>query len=479
MNNLLGKAITNLYMYGNTSLEIGSNNIIITFFIEDNELKIKMERQFENNLSDELYLSSKEGFAHIACLVFYSINIYKQIADRVQLSSTINGKTNNYNNITVINELFYQLKAMISCAKSSLKVSSLDTNNFTIFVNHLANNANFEKNYELLEINDILDKLSPSSYDLIGLNNLNIDHEMLTSKNYITNPAIGRENEIEALETAILMPSKSALLVGEPGIGKTAIVEGLAYKIINKQVPNILQGKKILKVNTSSIIKGCTLVGALEEKVERLVKYLIQNPDTILFIDEFHTSIGAGKGNHDTLDLANMLKPYLDRGQIKIIGVTTKDEYDEYIKNDKAYNRRFQKVNISEPNKDSLLQIIEETIKKLIKITNLNWEFTAENQAMIINHIIETSNVKHCIYNDRRYNPDASITILELAFAISLQKGFSNVPIESIVEAIRQCDFLYESVREASANKLLSKYQAESSKRIQKRKIIKFPTKRT
>lgn len=475
MNNLLEKAIKDLYMYGNTSLEIGSDNIIITFFIENNELKIKMKRYFEKNLSNIFYFSLEEGFTHIACLVFYSINLYKQVADRVQLSSTINEKTNNYNNITVINELFYQLKAMILCAKSSLKVSSLDTNNFTVFVNHLANNTIFEKNYKLLQINEILGNLSPSLYDLVGLNSLNIDHELLTSKNYITNPAIGRENEIEALETAILMPSKSTLLVGEPGSGKTAIVEGLAYKIINKQVPNILQDKKILKVNISSIIKGCTLVGALEEKVERLVKYLIQNPDTILFIDEFHTSIGAGKGKHDTLDLANMLKPYLDRGQIKIIGATTTEEYDEYIKNDKAYNRRFQKVNISEPNKDSLFQIVEETIKKLTKTTNLNWEFTTENQTMIINHIIETSNVKHCIYNDKRYNPDASITILELAFAISLQKGLNNVPIESIVKAIKQSDFIYESVRERSANKLLAKYQTSSPKQIQKCKVIKFP----
>lgn len=150
------------------------------------------------------------------------------------------------------------------------------------------------------------------------MNNLGINYEFLTNKDYIRNPAIGRENEIENLEIALLMPSKSAILVGETGVGKTAIVEGLAYKIMNGQVSNKLKNKKILKVNTSSIIQGCTFVGALEAKAEKLVQYLIKNPDTILFIAEFHTIIGAGKGNHNTLDLANILKPYLDRGQIKI-----------------------------------------------------------------------------------------------------------------------------------------------------------------
>jgi len=139
--------------------------------------------------------------------------------------------------------------------------------------------------------------------------------EDLTAKTYITNPAIARENEIKKLILVLLTPEKSGLLVGKPGIGKTAIVEGLAYLIQKNEVPDALKGYKIIKVNSSSLIGKITIQGKEELIIQLLVDELKNQEKTILFIDEIHTLMG-GSGS-SPMDLANILKPGLDRGDIK------------------------------------------------------------------------------------------------------------------------------------------------------------------
>lgn len=312
----------------------------------------------------------------------------------------------------------------------------------------------------------------------VDLNDIDLDYEFLSNRNYLSNPAVDCEEEIEELEIALLTPSKSAILVGPPGVGKTAVVEGLSYKISTDQVPPALQNKRILKINVSSVVRGCNLVGMFEAKVEKLMRYLVENPNTILFMDEIHTAIGAGRGSNGNLDLANIMKPYIDRGQIKVIGATTEEEYEEYIKSDKAFNRRFQKISISEPQKSSVCQIIEETIIKLEKTTGVKWDFDIDTSKMIIHHIAECTDEKHRVYNDKRYNPDISLIILENSFARALLREFDSISIENISDAIRKSQFLYESVRMTSADKLLSKYQSINSSNLTGRtkcKIIQLP----
>ena len=165
-----------------------------------------------------------------------------------------------------------------------------------------------------------------------------------TEREYITNPAIGREEEIKQLVLILLTPEKSAILVGKPGVGKTALVEGLAYRIQIGNVPNALKGYQIIKINTSALLGVDPETG--EGKIQILLDELKNYHNLILFIDEIHTLMG---NKEDALDFANMFKPGLDRGDIKVIGATTTEEYEQYILRDKAFVRRFQKVDIAEP----------------------------------------------------------------------------------------------------------------------------------
>ena len=183
-------------------------------------------------------------------------------------------------------------------------------------------------------------------------NILNRYADNLTLINYITNPAIAREKEIKQVILTLLTPEKSAILVGKPGIGKTAIVEGLAYKIQRNDVPDILKGYQIYRINVTA------LVGEIqgENRVLKLIEELKQQTRIILFIDEIHTLIGSS--NEKALDLANMFKEGLSRGSIKLIGATTTAEYDRYIVRDKAFLRRFEKIEVEEPTSEMCIQIL-------------------------------------------------------------------------------------------------------------------------
>lgn len=518
--NLMTQAIENIYKFGNTTLHLDNHNCKVIFYMgNDSELNIKVELNY-GNLLDMYNISMEESSPYIAFLVYYSFANTRRKKDNVYLTSDIVEKKTS--TIAAVNELYQQIMPMISIDKDRIESLAKNNGNYQIFANlssHTSNNLNqlsikdimeelinsynkFEKtlvtacnlwkeigtgkiedsNNAFNKWNDLLNKLYIAQFynsAKVDLNSLDIDYEFLTDKDYLTNPAIGREEEIEDLEIALLTPSKSAILVGPTGVGKTAIVEGLAYRINQGQVPLAIKNKQILKVNTSSLVRGCILVGMFEKKVEKLMKYLSENPDVILFVDEIHTAIGAGAGSKSNLDLANILKPYIERGQIKVIGATTEEEYKEHIKSDKAFNRRFQKIAISEPKRNSTCQIIAETITKLEKTTDIKWDFDTETSKMIIAHIAECTDEKHRIFNDKRYNPDISLTILENSFARALLKGSDNITINNISDAIRKNDSLYESVRISYANQLLSKYQSILSSRhpnIAKSKIIKLST---
>ena len=176
---------------------------------------------------------------------------------------------------------------------------------------------------------------------------LGIYGENFTEKEYYTNPAIGRDEQIKELILVLLTPDKSAVLVGKPGVGKTAIVEGLAYRMKNGQVPDVLKDYKVIRVNTSALLGVDPVTG--EAKIQTLIDEIKTQTKLILFIDEVHTLMGS---KDEALDFANMFKPALDRGDIKVIGATTIDEYERYILRDKAFVRRFQKIDVAEPTRD-------------------------------------------------------------------------------------------------------------------------------
>ena len=172
-------------------------------------------------------------------------------------------------------------------------------------------------------------------------------------------PIIGRTKEINRLINILSRRTKNnPVLIGEPGVGKTAIVEGLAKRIALGNVPDILKKKKILSLNLANLISGTIYRGEFESRLKQIIDEISENPDYILFIDELHNIIGAGS-NQGTMDAANILKPALSRGLLHCIGATTIDEYKKYITSDPALERRFQSINIEEPS-------IEET-KNILK----------------------------------------------------------------------------------------------------------------
>ena len=208
--------------------------------------------------------------------------------------------------------------------------------------------------------------------------------ENFQQKNYITNPAIGRDEQIKQLILILLTPDKSAVLIGKPGVGKTAIVEGLAYRIQKGLVPDILKDYQVIKVNTSALLGVDPVTG--EAKVQTLIDELKSKSKLILFIDEIHTLMGA-KG--EALDFANMFKPALDRGDIKVIGATTTEEYERYILRDKAFVRRFQKVEVEEPTREENIEILIGTLPKIEKRTGAKMLYTPFIQRKMMEFITD------------------------------------------------------------------------------------------
>lgn len=171
-------------------------------------------------------------------------------------------------------------------------------------------------------------------------------------------PVIGREEEIERVINILCRRTKNnPVLVGEPGVGKTAIVEGLGKRIAEGKVPDILKRKKILSLDLTLLISGTIYRGEFESRLRQIIEEISKHPDYILFIDEIHNIIGAGS-NQGTMDAANILKPALARGRLRCIGATTLDEYKKYISNDPALERRFQSVQVEEPSREDTLRIL-------------------------------------------------------------------------------------------------------------------------
>ena len=179
------------------------------------------------------------------------------------------------------------------------------------------------------------------------LDNFGRDLTQMAEENKL-DPVVGREKEIERVSQILSRRKKNnPLLIGEPGVGKSAIAEGLALRIINKKVSRILYNKRVVTLDLASLVAGTKYRGQFEERMKAVMNELEKNEDVILFIDEIHTIVGAG-GATGSLDASNMFKPALARGEIQCIGATTLDEYRQYIEKDGALERRFQKV-IVEP----------------------------------------------------------------------------------------------------------------------------------
>lgn len=262
----------------------------------------------------------------------------------------------------------------------------------------------------------------------------------LTNVEYITNPAVARDEEIKKLILVLLTPEKSAVLVGKPGIGKTAIVEGLAYRIQRNEVPEALMGYTIYRINTTALINTT----GEENRVLKLVEELKEKDNVILFIDEIHTLIGNDA--QGALDLANMFKEGLSRGSIKMIGATTTYEYERYIMRDKAFLRRFEKVDVEEPTEEMTVEILLKTLPKLEKQTGVVLPYTDFINEKIMKFIVNMTTEFKRIYEVSSRYPDIALVILRQCFSNAIYENRRTINFKNIYDAIKTTKAVYPDV---------------------------------
>ena len=275
--------------------------------------------------------------------------------------------------------------------------------------------------------------------------------EDLTSKMYVTDPSIARDEELKKLMIVLLTPEKSGLLVGKAGVGKTSIVEGLSYRILNDAVPNGLKGYKVIKINSSALLSKVNINGREEMVITLLVEELKTVEKTIIFIDEIHTLIGAG--NTTNMDLANILKPAIDRGAVKLIGATTDIEYNTYVIRDRAFLRRFEKIDVPEPTEATTVEILFKSLPKIEKSTGIRFRYNDYVVRMLLESIVSATSEYKRVYGLGAMYPDIAFSVLTAAFSQALFQNREFVTTIDVYDAIKTSKRIYPDsiVRELAA----------------------------
>jgi len=373
-------------MFESNSKLVDINHLILATLKLNNNVK-KLLNKYNityNSYKEKLNISKKSDSSK---LIFYSINL-KKILDLSYDTA------NRYSS----NEIFIE-HIFITIINENIDVQLLKDLD-----------ENLEDFYK-----DLVKSLTNKSTGLL----LDIGTDLTNlAKSKKLSRAIGRKKEINEVIGILARKNKNnPILIGEAGVGKTAIVEELANMIVNNNVPDFIKNKKIISINIASIISGTKYRGEFEEKLTKILNECEANDDLIIFIDEIHTIVGAG-GAEGAIDASNILKPILARGTLKIIGATTINEYKKFITEDKALDRRFQKVCIKEPNSIETYHILKKIKNEYEKFHNVK----ISNK--LLKNIIELSNK----YIFDRNNPDKSIDILDEACAYTsiLSNNYAN-----------------------------------------------------
>jgi ATP-dependent Clp protease ATP-binding subunit ClpC len=285
-----------------------------------------------------------------------------------------------------------------------LSASGIDANSVRLELKHLLSSSESQPEEEGT-VSTGSPKKQPRS-KTPSLDQLGIDLTEMAKKRDL-DPVIGRAKEIKRLIQILSRRTKNnPVLIGDPGVGKTAIVEGLAQKVVSGDVPEPLQGKRVVQLNMGNLVAGTKYRGEFEERMRKLVKELSETKDVIIFIDEIHTIVGAG-GAEGAVDAANILKPSLARGEFQVIGATTMDEYRKNIEKDAALERRFQSIKVEEPDVENSVAILR----------GLRDRYESHHRVKITDAAIESAAILSARYISDRFLPDKGIDVIDEAAA--------------------------------------------------------------
>ncbi|MDR2131466.1 MAG: ATP-dependent chaperone ClpB [Odoribacteraceae bacterium] len=300
------------------------------------------------------------------------------------------------------------------------------------------------------------------SYDALGRYAINLNERARTGK---LDPVIGRDDEIRRVLQILSRRTKNnPILIGEPGVGKTAIAEGLAQRIVNGDVPSSLASKNIFSLDMGALIAGAKYKGEFEERLKAVVNEVIHSGgEIILFIDEIHTLVGAGKSD-GAMDAANILKPALARGDLRAIGATTLNEYQKYFEQDKALERRFQKVMINEPDAASAISIMR----------GLKERYENHHKVRITDDAIIASVELSRRYISDRFLPDKAIDLVDEA-AAKLRLEMNSVPedMEILNRRVQQLEIEKEAIKREGKSKKLDEIEKELANTGEERARLK------
>ncbi len=279
-------------------------------------------------------------------------------------------------------------------------------------------------------------------------------------------PVIGRENEIQRVVQILSRRTKNnPCLVGEPGVGKTAVAEGLALKIVEGNIPETIREKRVVTLDLSGMVAGSKYRGEFEERIKKVIAEVISDGNVLLFIDEIHTIIGAG-GAEGAIDASNILKPSLARGELQIIGATTREEYRKYIEKDAALERRFQPVVVEEPSEDEAIKILY----------GLRDKYEAHHQVRITDGALEAAVKLSSRYINDRYLPDKAIDLMdEAASKVRLSTYTSSPEIKNLEQEIRHLEDEKERAIKSEAYERageIKKQQEAMQEELEKQRLI-------
>ena len=380
---------------------VGSEHLLLAILKGNSNLKEILEEEgltydnFKKELVDVVGIPKKN----------IDVNLYTPLLKRILSNALSDAKENNKGIVT----------------ETHLFLAMLDEGEGIAIRIMIGMNINLDDLYDEL-------KIKPQDLKKERLEILNIGH-ILNDKAHDFDPVVGRDKELNQIIEVLLRKKKSnPILIGKAGVGKTAIIEELARRITLKQVPYPLLNKKIIELPMGDLVSGTKYRGEFEERLTKIIKEVIKNKDIILFIDEVHSMVNAG-GAEGAINASDILKPYLARGDIKVIGATTTEEYEKFIAKDKALERRFEVVMINEPT-------LEETKEILLGIKS-SYE---------IHHkiTITDENIKDIVHLSYRYlhekkNPDKSIDLLDSVCAYVKRKNILKEELTKEEEKLKEC----------------------------------------